>query len=195
MATKAISTSWEGVQRLPPFYPAQLVEQILRGIRHTQDAEQREAQEIEGALLVQAISRASSLQNTPPDLQARLQEQDLAHKLDHAKVTFKFKDGRSTRLNLQWKGSYKDEYTGDILPHNNIREAMLDEIAYLCDEVLEGVEVDDVMKDPERVIVGGRWVTHNKQDTQNPKCRGRYVAQEVNVGVRPMPHFMRPPHH
>ena len=106
----------------------------------------------------------------------------MARKLDHAKVKFKFRNGKTTLLDLKWKDSYKDEYTGEVLPHSHIREAMLDEIAYLCDEVLEGVDYDKTRKDPERVVVGGRWVTHNKQDTQNPKCRGRYVAQEVNVG-------------
>ena len=136
------------------FYPVQLIEQILRGIRDTSDAEQREAEDIEGAQLVQALSRAGTLQDTPADLQARLHEQSLGDKLDHAKVKFKYLDGRSTHLSMKWKDAYKDEYTGDVLPHNNIREAMFDDIAYLCDEVLEGIEYDDMMKDPERVVVG-----------------------------------------
>ena len=58
---------------------------------------------------------------------------------------------------------------------------MYDELAYLCDEVFEGVPYDVAMRDPEKVVVSGRWVNCNKQDADNPKCRGRYVAQEVNV--------------
>ena len=53
--------------------------------------------------------------------------------------------------------------------------------------------MDDALKDPERVIVGGRWVNHNKGDSDAPKCRGRYVAQEVNVGVRRMRRFTPQP--
>ena len=66
---------------------------------------------------------------------------------------------------------------------------MLDELRYLCDEVFEGVALEDAMKDPDRVIVGGRWITHNKEDADRPKCRGRFVAQEVNVGNDADPSF------
>ena len=52
---------------------------------------------------------------------------------------------------------------------------------YICSEVAEGVSWEDMQQDPDRVIVGGRRITHNKEDADNPRCRGRYVAQEVNV--------------
>ena len=58
---------------------------------------------------------------------------------------------------------------------------MLDEIRYICSEVVEGVSWEDMQDDTDRVVVGGRWVTHNKGDVENPRCRGRSVAQEVNT--------------
>ena len=48
---------------------------------------------------------------------------------------------------------------------------------------------EDMQNDPDRVIVGGRWVTHNKGDAENPRCRGRYVAQEVNTSGDADPSF------
>ena len=130
---------------------------------------------------VPVVMRAGHLQDVPPDAGARVKDQDLQRRLEHSTVNLKFGDGRSLEIKPQWKESYRDEYTNEVLPHHHIRAAMLDELAYLCDEVLEGVEMADAMRDPERVVVGGRWVNCNKQDNDDPKCRGRYVAQEVNV--------------
>ena len=59
---------------------------------------------------------------------------------------------------------------------------MVDEIDYLCREVIEGVSLQEALDDPDHVLIGGRWVTSNKQDAQNPDCRGRYVGQEINRG-------------
>ena len=66
---------------------------------------------------------------------------------------------------------------------------------YVCDQVLEGVPIDEAKRDPESHIVGGRWVLCNKQDDLDPKCRGRYVAQEVNQRGKSMKRSMhqRPP--
>ena len=61
---------------------------------------------------------------------------------------------------------------------------MLDEIQYLRDEVIELVYYDDVNNDPERVLVSGRWITHDKQDIDNPKCRGRFAAQDITLRRR-----------
>ena len=41
------------------------------------------------------------------------------------------------------------------------------------------MHIDEARASPDSVIVGGRWITSNKQDASQPKCRGRYVAKEV----------------
>ena len=98
------------------FYPVELVEEILRGIRDTADAEAHQAAGGEDARLAQALAKAGTLQDTPADLPARIHDEGLQHKLDHARVRFNFQDGRSTMLPLQWKEAYKDEYTSEARP-------------------------------------------------------------------------------
>ena len=71
----------------------------------------------------------------------------------------------------------------------HIREAMFDELDYLCREVIVGVKMEDALADPDHVLVSGRWVNCNKADSQSPKCRGRYVAQEANPGGESDPSF------
>ena len=73
-------------------------------------------------------------------------------------------------------------------PHNHIREAMLDEMRYLCAEVFECVDLQEAHADPHKVIVGS-VVTCNTEDSDNPKSRGRYAAQDVNTGGTPTPSF------
>ena len=58
---------------------------------------------------------------------------------------------------------------------------MIDELSYFCEHVLEGVSLKEAMASGGK-LVNCRWVNCNKQDTQNPKVRGRLVAQEVNTG-------------
>ena len=70
---------------------------------------------------------------------------------------------------------------------------MLDELQYLCAEVVEGVAVEDALKYPDRVIVGGRRVTHNKQHVDNPKCRGGTSPRKSTPEAMLTNHFMRPP--
>ena len=45
------------------------------------------------------------------------------------------------------------------------------------------VPTAEALSDPEGKVVGGRWITSNKQDMNQPECRGRYVAQEVSHGA------------
>ena len=54
------------------------------------------------------------------------------------------------QLTLQWKETYIDEYTGEVLPQSHIQAAMLDELTYFCEHVLLGVSVEEAQK------MGGR---------------------------------------
>ena len=164
------------------FYPLALVEAILRGIRDTADAADQDFHAAVPSPLVHAVQKAGQIQDVQPGVSARLEAEDLKERTKHHRIPFRYADGHVVELNLQWKPSYKDEYTSDILPQEHIRHAMVDEMEYMCREVIEGVSLKEALADPDHVIVGGRWVTSNKQDTENPDCRGRYVAQEINRG-------------
>ena len=83
---------------------------------------------------------------------------------------------------MQPKPVDRDEYTGEALPEARIREAMSYEMASLCKEVIEGIPTEEALADPDRIIVGGRWVTSNKQDAEHPDCRGRFVGKGINHG-------------
>ena len=74
----------------------------------------------------------------------------------NSRFLFEFKNGQTFDLKLAFKDPYKDECTSDVRPHMHMCEAMADEIAYLCKEVVEGVTVEEARADPEHVIVGGR---------------------------------------
>ena len=92
-------------------------------------------------------------------------------------------DGSSNTVPLVFKDKYTDEYTTEALPHGHICEAMADEIRYLMDHALLVVPAAEAQSDPEGKLVGGRWVNSNKQDATNPKCTGRFVAQEIGFGA------------
>ena len=70
-----------------------------------------------------------------------------------------------------------------MLPTHLVRAAIIDELKYFNDRVWKFLSAAEARKlYPHGTFVGGRWVTHNKGDADQPKCRGRYVAQEVNKG-------------
>ena len=92
-----------------------------------------------------------------------------------------------------FKDAYRDEYTSETLPHGHICEAMADEMRYLMDKVLTVVPMSEALADVEGKVVSGRWVNSNKQDLQNPKCRGRYVAQELSTGPEEAFYAATPP--
>ena len=75
-----------------------------------------------------------------------------------------------------------DEYTQEELPMDLAQDAMFDEIKYFAENVIEIVDTSQIsaFKDPK--LLGGRWVSANKGDKDNPKVRCRFVATEVNHG-------------
>ena len=68
----------------------------------------------------------------------RLREEEIQRKLEQLKIPFHFKDGSTQQLKLNFRDSYKDGSTGEMLQNMNIREAIADELPYLCREVVEG---------------------------------------------------------
>ena len=96
------------------FYPAGLVQQILRGIRDTADAEERLAKDVDGPHeqldqhLIHAITTAEHLHDIDPNLKTQLQAQDIRKRLDKLKIPVKHADGSVENV-PQWRASCNDE--------------------------------------------------------------------------------------
>ena len=165
------------------YYPPKLISQILRGMRDTADAENVEALWTP-EMGVAMVAAAMHHDQPATSLLAAYRESDLAHANAQRKVIFKYADGREVSLSLDanFKPQYKDEYTCEVLPQESTKDAMLDELAYFCKVVFEGVTTEEAMQDTEGKIVGCRWVNCNKGDAEQPDVRCRLVAQEVNHG-------------
>ena len=166
------------------FYPPELITEILRGIRDTADASHKDPEHSSAMML--ALARAGALHDQPAkSIVAAFREADLGHSNAKRSVLFKFLDGRTVSLDLEknFRESYKDEYTNEVLPSEGTKDAMYDELEYFCDKVFRGVTLDEARRDHEGKIVGCRWVNSNKGDSENPDVRCRLVAQEVNNGA------------
>ena len=88
-------------------------------------------------------------------------------------------DGTVRQVPLVFNDFYSDEYTSEILPHGNICSAIVDEIHCLMENVLTVVPASEAQNDVDSKLVSGRWVNCNKQDLQNPKCRGAMLRKKL----------------
>ena len=99
-------------------------------------------------------------------------------KVKGGKVQIHFED-------IHFKKQYVDEYTGEVLQHDLIKAAIIEELTYFCEkEVWKLEDVSDMAKIKDHVLVRSRWVLCNKGDAQSPDMRARLVACEVNHGQR-----------
>ena len=80
-----------------------------------------------------------------------------------------------------FKNIYKDEYTGDELPHHLVRAAMEEELEYLNAHVWDAVDGKLAYKTDDFKLVRMRWVICNKGDDKEYDVRARLVACEVNT--------------
>ena len=81
-----------------------------------------------------------------------------------------------------FKPRYGDEYTGETLPPELIRAAIIEELDYFNDRVWEVSTIDEMKKVPGHIFVRSRWVNCNKGDAASPDVRARLVACEINRG-------------
>ena len=81
-----------------------------------------------------------------------------------------------------WKPKYADEYRGEVLRDDLVREAMIDELSYFNTHVWEAEAVDKMKQVANHILVRSRWVMANKGDPSEPDVRARLVGCEVNKG-------------
>ena len=82
----------------------------------------------------------------------------------------------------EFKPVYRDEYTGDELPHGFVVQAMIEELSYFNKIVWELVPLADAKAAcPESKPIRTRWVISNKGDRDHPDVRARLVACEINT--------------
>ena len=169
-----------GRARNAAFYTPEL---ITRGMRDTEDAEHNEPEHC-SALNV-AMRKAGLMHDQPAhSLAAAFKEADLGHMKARRHIQLNLLDGRVVNLDSEnhFKPAYKDEYTTEALTTEGAKEAIHDELSYVCDKVFRGVYLEDVQSDPDGKTIGCRWVNCNKGDAETPDVRCRLVAQEVNLG-------------
>ena len=73
-----------------------------------------------------------------------------------------------------------DKYTGELLPEHLIRATIADELNYFNGRVWKFSSIDEMIKVPDHVLIGSRWVVCNKGDAETPGCRARLVTCEIN---------------
>ena len=78
-----------------------------------------------------------------------------------------------------FKTIYRDEYTGEELPHHLVRAAMAEELAYFNRVVWEAVDAESAKQEDAAKTIRTRWVLCNKGDSDAPDTRARLVACEV----------------
>ena len=174
-------------------YPLDLVTEILRGMRDTADHEEQWGDETNSDI-TQAMLQCSMFHEPKfSSLVAAYRAQDLEEQTQRMSVKVKFQNGKNRQVDLQFKETYKDEYTCEQLPMGHVKIAMQEELAYFCDKVWEAVPLAEAQADTEGKIIGSRWVNCNKNDVNDPDVRCRLVAQEVNLQAESSFYAATPP--
>ena len=166
------------------FYPLELIRAILKGIRNTAIADgMPSASSSEGATATKAMQLSSdevlavmSSSNKPgqtPYADSIVAPASSARLCTGGKIPIAYSSGH-------FKGQYLDEYTGEVLPEALIRAAIVEELNYFNDRVWELTTKDKMHEYKDFIFVRSRWVNCNKGDSEDPDCRARLVACEVN---------------
>ena len=95
--------------------------------------------------------------------------------------SFRQVSGPPSKIKLEYKEVYKDEYTNEILPTAQIQEAIMDELNYFCEHVWRGCTIQEAHQVPDSKIIPSRWVLCNKGDIETPDVRARLVGCEINT--------------
>ena len=161
-------------------YPLPLIVEILRGMRDEADHRHHAYDHDEMALNM--VSAIHSAMPTPPPTHKSTYAAETLHDQNKKKTsTAHYMDGSTKQIHFNnFKPAYKDEYTQETLDENLTHAAIIDEMQYVNDRVWKFMSLAEAKRDyPNGTFLGGRWITHNKGDSESPKIRCRYVATEV----------------
>jgi len=114
------------------------------------------------------------------------QQQSNTERLTYSQVP---KFGRNGTLPVvydptNFKTHYTDEYTGEVLPPQLIRDAIEDELNDFNSKVWQISPIEDTQKVLDHILVRSRWVLSNKGDSQAPDVRAKLASCELNKGDR-----------
>ena len=158
------------------FYPLPLIRAMSKGIKATADAEAQ----------IESESRSKQYLSSVAAGQAPA-EASVPKEIPHCFVK-RYNSGAKVRVDFEdahFKRQYLDEYTGDILQHDLIKEAIIEEFKYFCEKEVWMLEDISKMKEiAGHIFVRSRWVVSNKGDVDEPDMRARLVACEVNKGQK-----------
>ena len=93
-------------------------------------------------------------------------------------------DGGTVKIRYDvkdFKDTYLDEYTREVIPHHLVRAAIRDELDYFNSKVWELSDAKRVLSDGDNKVIRTRWVICNKGDAQVPDVRARLVACKLNT--------------
>ena len=160
------------------FYPAPLVKAILDGIATQASADGKTLQEEKSTFV-------SNMFAMPMPQVGKTLIPDAFGAARHTSCP-KFSGGSLPIVYKEenFKPSYLDEYTGEILPTKLIREAIEDELDYFNSKVWQLSTIEEMRKIPDHILVRCRWVLCNKGDALAPDVRARLVACELNDGSK-----------
>ena len=125
-----MNPSWGGGAAAAALYPEKLILEILRGMRDTADAEASQ-QDHDNPSFHAATLAAGLFHDVPAGSAASLRQQDLAEQHQQRWTKFRMSDGSSTSIPLHenFRSSYRDEYTSELLPRALVESAIQEELA------------------------------------------------------------------
>ena len=116
-------------------YSLALVKDILRGICDTADHEEEWGDAPSNELATAMLSAGLMHDAKFSSLAAAYRAEDARMDAGDMMVKLKYHNGRLNPTKLMFKDMYKDEYTNEALPMEHVREAMKEELEYLCDKM------------------------------------------------------------
>ena len=153
------------------FYPPDLIKEIVLGIKDTAIAEQTAADDrFETKSLINAISQSAGTLPAPAES---------AERTSSVKKT----SGGVLPIGYRaenFKQRYLDECTGEVLPPDLDRDAIIDELDYFNQGVWKLETKDQMYKMKDFFFVRSRCIMCNKGDAAEPDVRSRLVSCEVN---------------